>query len=120
MERYDGPDSGDTCPATTIEVAAGPLPAPLLHGTMRVMPLPVSYDDILAARDRLRPFFETSPVRHYPLLDGLVGHGIRVLVKHENHLPTGSFKVRNGTASITALTSEQAERGVIAATTVSS
>ncbi|MFN9116666.1 MAG: threonine/serine dehydratase [Gemmatimonas sp.] len=46
-----------------------------------------------------------------------MGHGIRVHVKHENHLPTGSFKVRNGTASITALTSEQAERGVIAATT---
>ena len=81
------------------------------------MTLPVSYDDILAARERLRPFFNASPVRHYPLLDALVGHGIRVLVKHENHLPTGSFKVRNGTASITALTSEQAERGVIAATT---
>jgi len=79
--------------------------------------LPVSHDDILAARARLRPFFEASPVRHYPLLDELVGYGIRVLVKHENHLPTGSFKVRNGTASITALTSEQAERGVIAATT---
>jgi len=79
--------------------------------------LPVSYDDILAARERLRPFFGASPVRHYPLLDELVGYGIRVLVKHENHLPTGSFKVRNGTASITALTSEQAERGVIAATT---
>ena len=81
------------------------------------MTLPVSYDDILAARERLRPFFGASPVRHYPLLDELVGYGIRVLVKHENHLPTGSFKVRNGTASITALTSEQAERGVIAATT---
>lgn len=81
------------------------------------MTLPVSYDDILAARERLRPFFSASPVRHYPLLDALVGYGIRVLVKHENHLPTGSFKVRNGTASITALTSEQAERGVIAATT---
>lgn len=81
------------------------------------MILPVTYDDILAARDRLRPFFEPSPVRHYPLLDELVGYGIRVLVKHENHLPTGSFKVRNGTASITALSSEQAERGVIAATT---
>jgi threonine dehydratase len=79
--------------------------------------LPVSYDDILAARERLRPFFSASPVRHYPLLDELVGYGIRVLVKHENHLPTGSFKVRNGTSSITALTSEQAERGVIAATT---
>ena len=81
------------------------------------MTLPVSYDDILAARARLHPFFGASPVRHYPLLDALVGYGIRVLVKHENHLPTGSFKVRNGTASITALTSEQAERGVIAATT---
>ncbi|WP_461415203.1 threonine ammonia-lyase [Gemmatimonas sp.] len=81
------------------------------------MTLPVSYDDILAARDRLRPFFEPSAVHHYPLLDDLVGYGIRVLVKHENHLPTGSFKVRNGTASITALSSEQAERGVIAATT---
>lgn len=81
------------------------------------MSLPVSYDDILAARARLAPFFGPSPVRHYPLLDELVGYGIRVLVKHENHLPTGSFKVRNGTASITALTPEQAERGVIAATT---
>lgn len=81
------------------------------------MTLPVSYDDILAARARLAPFFAPSPVRHYPLLDALVGYGIRVLVKHENHLPTGSFKVRNGTASITALTEEQADRGVIAATT---
>ncbi|AMW05430.1 threonine ammonia-lyase [Gemmatimonas phototrophica] len=78
---------------------------------------PISFADITAARERLRPFFVPSPVRHYPLLDELVGYGIRVLVKHENHLPTGSFKVRNGTASITALTPEQAERGVIAATT---
>ena len=81
------------------------------------MPHPVTYDDIRAARERLRPLLEPSPVRHYPLLDELVGHGIRVLVKHENHLPTGSFKVRNGAASITALTEEQAARGVIAATT---
>ena len=81
------------------------------------MPLPVTYPDILAARERLRPFFAPSPVHHYPLLDALVGHGIRVLVKHENHLPTGSFKVRNGTASITALSAEEAARGVIAATT---
>ena len=81
------------------------------------MLLPVSYDDITAARERLRPLLDPSPVRHYPLLDELVGYGIRVLVKHENHLPTGSFKVRNGAASITALSSEQAARGVIAATT---
>ncbi len=72
---------------------------------------------MLAARARVRPFVDPSPVRHYPLLDALVGHGVRVLVKHENHLPTGSFKVRNATASITALTDEAAARGVIAAST---
>jgi threonine dehydratase len=79
--------------------------------------LPIAYDDVLAAHARVRPFFDPSPVRHYPLLDELVGHGIRVLVKHENHLPTGSFKVRNGTSSITALSADEAARGVIAATT---
>ena len=78
---------------------------------------PINYDDVLGARTRLRPFLDPSPVRHYPPLDELVGHGIRVLVKHENHLPTGSFKVRNGTSSITALSDDQAARGVIAATT---
>jgi threonine dehydratase len=78
---------------------------------------PITYHDVVAARARLRPFLDPSPVRHYPPLDALVGHGIRVLVKHENHLPTGSFKVRNGTSSITALSDEEAARGVIAAST---
>ena len=78
---------------------------------------PITYDDVLAARSRLRPYLDPSPVRHYPPLDELVGHGIRVLVKHENHLPTGSFKVRNGTSSIMALTDDEAARGVIAAST---
>jgi threonine dehydratase len=81
------------------------------------MTYPISYDVVEAARARLRPFVDPSPVRHYPLLDALVGHGIRVLVKHENHLPTNSFKVRNATSSITALSDEAAARGVIAAST---
>ena len=71
---------------------------------------PITYHDVVAARARLRPFLDPSPVRHYPPLDALVGHGIRVLVKHENHLPTGSFKVRNGTSSITALCDDDAAR----------
>ena len=78
---------------------------------------PISFDDVVAARSRLRPYLDPSPVRHYPPLDELIGHGIRVLVKHENHLPTGSFKVRNGTSSITALTDDEVARGVIAAST---
>lgn len=77
----------------------------------------ISIDDICAARDRIRPLFDPSPARHYPQLDACIGHGVRVVVKHENHLPTGSFKVRNGAASITALTPDEAARGVIAATT---
>jgi len=78
---------------------------------------PLSYDDVLAARARITPHFAPSPVRHYPLLDSLVGHGIRVLVKHENHLPMNTFKVRNGTSALTALPATTAKRGIIAATT---
>ncbi len=79
--------------------------------------MPVTSSEIEATEVRLRAHFPPSPVRQYAQLDALVGHGIRVFVKHENHLPTGSFKVRNGTAAITALSPEAAARGVIAATT---
>lgn len=79
--------------------------------------LPISYDDVAAARDRIRPYLDSSPVRHYPLLDAVVGLGIRVLVKHENHLPTGSFKVRNGVSAVMALSDDDASRGVIGAST---
>jgi threonine dehydratase len=56
----------------------------------------------------------------YPLLDELVGHGIRVWVKHENHLPVNTFKVRNATSALTALVERDAaaaRRGVAAAST---
>lgn len=65
----------------------------------------------------MRPYFDASPIRHYPLLDELIGFDITAWVKHENHLPTGSFKVRNAVASITALSDDEAARGVIAAST---
>jgi len=44
-----------------------------------------------------------------------VGRGIRVFVKHENHQPTNSFKVRNGLAAASALSREQRTRGIVAA-----
>jgi threonine dehydratase len=80
-------------------------------------PWPISFDDVLAARDRLRPYLDPSPLRQYPLLDELVGHGIRVFVKHENHLPVQTFKVRNGLSAITALDQATRARGVIGAST---
>ena len=78
---------------------------------------PITFDDILAARERLRPYLAPTPLRSYPLLDDLVGHDVHVFVKHENHHPTQSFKIRNGIAAVTALSPEARARGVIGAST---
>src|SRR5688572_12595302 len=80
-------------------------------------PWPVSFDDVLAARERLAPYLVPTPLRHYPLLDELVGGGTSLLIKHENHQPTCSFKVRNGLSFVTGLTADERGRGVVAAST---
>src|SRR5437868_11993892 len=77
---------------------------------------PISFEDVLAARERLRPHLQCSPLLEHPLLNDAVGHGIRVFVKHENHLPTGAFKARNGMSALSVLTTEERQRGVVAAT----
>ena len=88
-----------------------------IYRSAMTLPAHITLDDVNAARVRLAPYLQPSPVRHYPLLDEIVGHGIRVLVKHENHNPVNSFKVRNGLASVTALPLDVAARGVAAAST---
>ncbi len=80
---------------------------------MSGLAFPVSAAEVRAARTCIAPFLQRTPLRSYPTLDECVGHGIRVLVKHENHLPTNSFKVRNGLAAVTALSAEERRRGVI-------
>lgn len=80
------------------------------------MALPISLDDIRAARDRIAPYLSPTPLRSYPELDAAVGHDIRLVVKHENFNPTGSFKIRNGLAFMTALDPAARARGVVAAT----
>jgi threonine dehydratase len=77
---------------------------------------PLSWDDVVAARARIGKHISPTPVRHYLTLDDEVGHGIRVLVKHENHLPTNAFKARNAMSFMTALEPAQRTRGVVAAT----
>lgn len=82
--------------------------------------LPIAIEDVHAARARLRDFLPSSPARQYPLLNALVGHGIQAWVKHDNHLPINSFKVRNATSALTALVARDAAaatRGVAAAST---
>jgi len=79
------------------------------------MSWPITFADVLAARDRIRPHLAPTPLRSYAPLDDAVGAGIRVLVQHENHCPTGAFKARNGMAVMTALGAEERRRGVVAA-----
>jgi threonine dehydratase len=71
--------------------------------------------DILAARRRIRPHLDPSPLRHYPAIDRLVG--AQVWVKHDNLLPTGAFKVRGGVNLMSRLDPATRARGVIAAST---
>ncbi len=53
-------------------------------------------------------------MRH-PLLDAETG--LELWVKHENHNPTGAFKVRGGLNLIASLSAEERARGVVTAST---
>ncbi len=56
-----------------------------------------------------------TPQRRWPLLEARVG--CELWVKHENHAPTGAFKVRGGLVYLDGLTRQTPRpRGVIAAT----
>jgi threonine dehydratase len=71
--------------------------------------------DVLAARRRIAPHLPRTPLFSYPRLDELVG--ARVHVKHENHQPTGAFKVRGGVNLVAQLSGDERERGLIASST---
>ena len=77
---------------------------------------PVDLDAIASARERITPYVPPSPLRSYSVLDAEVGGGIRVMVKHENFNPTGSFKVRNAFSFMTALSQDERRYGIVAAT----
>jgi threonine dehydratase len=72
-------------------------------------------DDVLAARQRIAPYLQPTPLYRYPALDALTC--ARVRVKHENHQPVGAFKVRGGVNLISQLSADERRRGVIAAST---
>ena len=67
-----------------------------------------------AAGNVLQQFFNPTPLVGYPELSEFLGFNAHV--KHENHLPTGSFKVRGGLNFMHQLEYEQKRRGVITAT----
>ena len=71
--------------------------------------------DVLAARQRIAPYLQPTPLYRYPALDAVIG--AQVWVKHENHQPVGAFKVRGGVNLVGQLTADERRRGVIAAST---
>src|SRR6185436_1385534 len=87
-----------------------------LHDALPIFPMtfPITFEDIALARGRIAPHLPVTPLRRYAELDELTG--ARILVKHENHLPTNAFKVRNAVSFMAALPADQRARGVVAAT----
>ena len=71
--------------------------------------------DVLAARQRIAPYLQPTPLYRYPALDAVTG--ACTWVKHENHQPVGAFKVRGGVNLVSQLTTDERRRGVIAAST---
>jgi threonine dehydratase len=71
--------------------------------------------DVLAARRQIAPYLRATALYSYPALSELVG--AEVWVKHENHLPTGAFKVRGGVNLVSRLDDQERERGVVTAST---
>lgn len=74
----------------------------------------VSIGGVRAAREIVSRDLPVTPLLEYPLLTDAIGFPIRL--KHENHLPTGSFKVRGGLNYMANLSEEARARGVITAT----
>jgi threonine dehydratase len=70
--------------------------------------------DVYAARERVYRAVSPTLLLRHPLLAEETG--VNILVKHENHNPTGAFKVRGGLNLIGSLPAAD-RRGVITATT---
>lgn len=54
----------------------------------------ISVSRAFGARKILQTYLSPAPLRQYPGLNRLVG--AKLFIKHENHNPTGTFKIRGG------------------------
>lgn len=69
-----------------------------------------TYDDMLAAHERIRPHIRQTPVRTSDYLNEL--SGAQLFFKCENFQEPGAFKVRGATNAVFGLTEDQARKGV--------
>jgi len=72
-------------------------------------------EDMEDARARVHAVFPGTPQYRWPLLAERIG--TEIWVKHENHTPTGAFKVRGGLIHLERLAREKlAPNGIVSAT----
>jgi threonine dehydratase len=69
-----------------------------------------TYDDMLAAHDRIKPHIRRTPVRTSDYLNDLTG--AQLFLKCENFQEPGAFKVRGASNAVFGLTEAQAKNGV--------
>jgi threonine dehydratase len=73
----------------------------------------VELTDLAAARERVARHVPPTPMRRWPLLERSTG--TQTWVKHENHNPTGAFKVRGGLNFVARLVESGGARGLVSA-----
>ena len=69
-----------------------------------------TYEDMLAAHDRIRPHIRRTPIRESEYLNQVTG--ARLFFKCENFQEPGAFKVRGATNAVFGLDAAKAEKGV--------
>jgi threonine dehydratase len=69
-----------------------------------------TYEDMLAAHDRIRPHIRRTPILTSDYLNELTG--AQLFFKCENLQEPGAFKVRGASNAVFGLTEEQAKKGV--------
>ena len=74
-----------------------------------------TFNDVLAARERIARYLQPTALNRYPALDELIG--TETWVKHENHQPICAFKVRGGINLLSQLPDGERRGGVITAST---
>jgi threonine dehydratase len=74
-----------------------------------------TFQDVLLAKQRIKPFLQRTPMNSYPAVNELIG--TEVFIKHENCQPICVFKVRGGINLVSQMSDEEKRLGVIAAST---
>ena len=73
----------------------------------------IQLSDVKAAQERIAPYIVRTPLLRQPALDEILG--CEVYLKHEGLQFTGSFKLRGASNALLALSQEERDKGVVAA-----